>query len=577
MIFALMNRKSAAVLILIVLLIAALNYQLIEYNKDEVLIIETPAEPRGLDPATNYETTGGNIIYNVYETLISYNGSSTTELKPMVATIIPTVENGFISPDGLNYTFIIRQDMKFHNGDTLTVEDVRYSFERAVRMLQSPSWMLTQVFDLQYFDDNGYDDNISAMSNAEVDEYNNRTDLRNWRYRNETANGTMEEWLHAVPGWTLQFRLDRPYSPFIYVLTHTICSVVSKRAVEDHGGIRNGEKNDWMNEHMVGTGPWKLKEWAADRTKLVLERFDDYWGENAILKEVIILSVQQQTTRIIDLQMGFTDVAYVPTTSLDEVEGKKGIVVDEGDIRLAGYFVAFNCQRAPFNDIRIRQACTLAFDYNVMLDVIYKGLGQRYVGPWVHGMYGYNEEIEVWEQDISRAKQLVSEYKADNPGKIEVALMYTTSEISSLLAQLFRSNCEEIGIDITLQLLSWPTLLLKTDNGDFDCTLLGWLADFPHPDGNAPIVMWEHKGTANNAWYNNSNITEWLAEATNTNNETRRLELYHKVQEQCRVDCPYLWTIQPNSPAVFRDWVKNYVEAYNPFLGRYYAYVYKEK
>ncbi len=585
MMFALMNRKSAAILILIVLLIAGLNYQLIPYNKDEVLVIETPAEPRGLDPATNYETAGGNIIHNIYETLISYNGSSTTDLKPVLCTIIPTPENGLISPDGINYTFIIRQDVKFHNGDTLTAEDVRYSFERVVRMRQSPSWMIMDRYNPErkkwewtYWHNHSYDDlddNFTVMTDSEVDDYNERVDAHN--SRPEVINNTMRKWTYAVKDWTVRFKLDAPYSPFLFVLTHTVGSIVNKRTVEAHGGIKEGQKNDWMNEHTVGTGPWKLKKWEPDRTKLTIERFDDYWGENAKLKEVIFLTVHQQTTRIIDLQMGFTDVAYVPTPSLDEVRGKEGIIVDEGAMRLAGYFIAFNCEDSIFSDVRLRQACTLAFDYDVMLNVIYNGLGQRYVGPWVHGMYGYNESIEVWEQDIAAAKDLVQDYKSDNPGSIEVALMYTSSEISSLLAQLFRSNCDEIGIDVTLQLLSWPTLLELTDKGDFDCTLLGWLADFPHPDGNAPTVMSEQKGHSNNAWYENQKVDAWLLEAVQTNNETRRLELYHLVQNQVKRDCPYLWTLQPNVPAVYRDWVKNYVEANNPFLGRYYADVYKEK
>ncbi len=611
MMFALMNRKVAVVMVIFVLALAAINNTLIDNNREEVLIIETPAEPRELDPATGYETTGGNIMYNVYETLVGYNGSSTSDLVPLLCTVMPTAGNGLISPDGRNYTFIIRQGVKFHNGDTLTAEDVRYSFERVVRMRQSPSWMIMDrfnpdgvPFDDTYWGRNGYgdlDDNFSVMTANEVDEYNERVDRYNERHAEVIEAGEREAWLPAVRDWTFQFHLDRAYSPFLFVLTHTVASIVNKRTVEAHGGILEGQKSSWMNENMVGTGPWKLDVWEKDRTKLVLVRWDDYWGTKALLEKVIILKVDQQTTRIIDLQMGYTDVAYVATTSLDEVIGKKDIVVDRGRMRLAGYFVCFNCydsewtkqsqkdidagidikkadKESVFKDVRLRQAATYAFDYEAMVDTIYKGLGERYVGPWFHGMYGYNESLPVYEQDKAQARALVEDYKRDHSGSIEVVLYAASgSEITDLLAQQFKSNCEDVGIGVTIQMMSWPILLEKTDRGDFDAVLLGWQADFPHPDGNAPIMIWDYRGTANNAWYNSTKVDAWLSEATTTTNETRRLSLYHRVQSRVRDDCPCLWTIQPNAPAVYRDWVKNYVEAENPFMGRYYAKVYKDK
>ena len=104
-------------------------------------------EPDYLDPAVDYETSGGEVIENVYETLVWYDGPSAVDLKPVLATEVPTIENGLVSADGTNYTFNIRGGVTFHDGTELTAEDVEYSVERVLRIHDpdSPSWMIEQV------------------------------------------------------------------------------------------------------------------------------------------------------------------------------------------------------------------------------------------------------------------------------------------------------------------------------------------------------------------------------------------------------------------------------------------------
>ncbi|RLE12907.1 ABC transporter substrate-binding protein, partial [Candidatus Aerophobetes bacterium] len=114
-----------------------------EVKNPDTLIVADIGTVDSLDPAWAYDTASGARIFNIYETLITFKGESTDEFVPLLATKVPTVENGLISPDGLNYTFPIRKGVKFHNGEPLTPEDVEYSFERA--MVQDrdggPVWM----------------------------------------------------------------------------------------------------------------------------------------------------------------------------------------------------------------------------------------------------------------------------------------------------------------------------------------------------------------------------------------------------------------------------------------------------
>lgn len=101
------------------------------------LVDATIGEPDTLDPHLAYDTASGEVIYQVYENLIQYKGSSLNEFEPRLATEVPTVENGLIRDGGKTYVFPIRKGVKFHNGNDLTPEDVEYSFERA--LLYNPS------------------------------------------------------------------------------------------------------------------------------------------------------------------------------------------------------------------------------------------------------------------------------------------------------------------------------------------------------------------------------------------------------------------------------------------------------
>jgi peptide/nickel transport system substrate-binding protein len=104
-------------------------------------------EPLTLDPAWDYESAGGEIIQNVYETLIAFDGSSAINLTPCLATEVPSIANGGMSTDGLNYTFHLRTAVQFHDGTIMDADDVIYSIKRCIMMndVGGPSWMLTQV------------------------------------------------------------------------------------------------------------------------------------------------------------------------------------------------------------------------------------------------------------------------------------------------------------------------------------------------------------------------------------------------------------------------------------------------
>ena len=199
--------------------------------------------PQTLDPAIDYETAGGNVLQNVYETLLWYD-KNTTVLVPWLATVIPTVANGGISADGLTYTFTIKSGIKFHDNTTMTASDVVFSIQRALSMHDGsgPIWMVESVLD----------DYLGAYvgTGMTVQEYLSQPTTFNasWIYNYliaqpgglthviDQADSSAVAALAVLKVATnkVQFRLTHVYPAFLAITAHTIMDIVSQNFTKTH-------------------------------------------------------------------------------------------------------------------------------------------------------------------------------------------------------------------------------------------------------------------------------------------------------------------------------------------------------
>ena len=127
-----MKSKTIHLFLIIFLVMTMLNTVNAQVKDPERMVYATIGGPETMDPHWSYDTASGEIIFQIYDNLIAYDGESLSEFVPMLSTEVPSVANGLISEDGLTYTFPIRKEVKFHNGAILTPEDVEYSFERGM-------------------------------------------------------------------------------------------------------------------------------------------------------------------------------------------------------------------------------------------------------------------------------------------------------------------------------------------------------------------------------------------------------------------------------------------------------------
>jgi ABC-type transport system substrate-binding protein len=327
--------------------------------------------PQFLDPAYDYESAGGEILQNVYETLIYYKGNSTTELEPILATEVPTVENGGISADGMTYTFHLRQGVKFHDGTTMNASAVKYSIDRAMFYddPDSPGFILTQCLD------------VTNTSSVEV-----------------------------VNESTVRFHLEFPYAPFLQCIAFTVASIVSPTYVEANGGIqpRSEGVKPYMDTHMCGTGPFMLESWATDNSNIVLKKNPNYWGEEPAFDTVRVEYVDEYNTRYLALTSGDADYIYVPREHAKELETVPGIKIVKGLPTMEVNIFGYNQAIPPLDNLNLRKALCYAFDYQTYYNTIQSGITSPLQGCIPANIAGHDFALPIYTQDITKAKEYLT-------------------------------------------------------------------------------------------------------------------------------------------------------------------------
>jgi peptide/nickel transport system substrate-binding protein len=538
----------------------------------DTYIVATIGEPESLDPAYDYETAGGEILQNVYETLVWYDGEHADKLIPMLATNVPTIENGGVTPDGLHYTFHIRQGVKFHDGTTMDAYDVEYSLERVLIINDDwgPAWMMGQVMIPNY-----------GSGPLDMDDINASVEV--------------------LDDYTVRINLVYPYPAFIQVLAYTVASIVSMDYVEAHGGVQVNTLNDWMHTHEAGTGPFKLKEWVSNQY-IMLERFDDYWREPAKLKYVIIKKVQDVGTREMMLFSGDADSVYIPRQHKTDVEGKPNLRIVQGKPTFNIDFIGFNqdIKSGPnpignvpswfFKDINVRRAFVHAFDYDKFLSDVLLGTGIQPRGVIPKGMFGYNESVPLFDYNLTKSAYYLSQAIDNRTGQsyadegFEIWLYYNAGNaVREAACEMFKASLESLttqglvsgNIVVHVQALDWSGAYLPAVRGkQLPIFFLGWAPDYADPDDYTFPFYHENGTYAKRISLQNHTLTLMCERAAQELNTTLRAQMYYEIEMAVYENAYFAWLAQATNFHVERDWTQGYY--FNPmFSGMYYYPIYK--
>jgi ABC-type transport system substrate-binding protein len=292
----------------------------IPFKNPDTFIEYTIGDIESYDPAWCYDTAGAEQIGYAYETLVYYDGESTSDFVPVLATDLGT----FNAADN-TLRFQIREGVKFHEGGDLTAEDVEYTFERALVQDRpgGPTWML-------------YGALLGVHGSDEV----TFADIA----------GCVE-----VDGDSVVFHMAGDYwvTPFYAILAHAGTCIVDKEWCIANGDW-DGTEATWMTynqpadpgdtllfDQVNGTGPWKLNTWEP-AVQHIMERFDGYWQDPAPFKYVYTKIVDEWTARKLALQAGDADLVFVPSTNYDEMDDVEGLNVYKDLPSLNNVVVHFN-------------------------------------------------------------------------------------------------------------------------------------------------------------------------------------------------------------------------------------------
>lgn len=498
-----------------------------------------------LDPALAYDTASADPLEHIYETLIWYNFRDGTSYVPVLATEIPTLENGGISADGMTYTFNIRQGVKFHDGADLTASDAAYSFQRG--LLQSdpngPQWLMIEpLFDYVSGD---------ITEGIQGGELAGDPDALRAGATAEELAATCEMVKAAVvaddDAGTLTFHLATPWGPWLATLAQTWGSVIDYDwavAQGDWDGdcatwqdfYAPGSENDKLSAVVNGTGPYKLDHWTPGE-EWVITANENYWRTAdtpvweggpygvAAIKTVIVRNVSEWGTRFAALQAGDAAWVSVPQESESQVDPLVGEICqwDTGEcapnpdnpngplrkwpdlpsVSRTDLFLAWNVgEGSPyvgsgkldgngipldfFMDKDARLAIATCFDYDTYIAEALLGKGVRNNGPIIKGMLGYNEDGEYFQYDPAAcAGYLETAWGGVLPetGFRFQSAFNTGNTTRQTIGEILQGELAAINPKYQVETigLPWPTMLRQFRAAQLPVVASGWIEDIHDP------------------------------------------------------------------------------------------------
>lgn len=360
-------------------------------SKDPTTFVSVSfGEPDLLDPALDYETAGGEVLQNVYETLVGYKDNYLSEFEPLLA------ESWEISEDGRTYTFQLRQGVKFHDGADLTPSDIVYSFVRG--MLQgggsSPQFLIVEPFygvgttDISEMVELAQSAGIEAVADNVTSEelgtlpYELYDNLEGMKAVDPEVLVAVCEDLYSRfetddAAGTVTMTLAQPWAPFISTIAGYWSSAMDQDWVAANGGW-DGSCETWQDFYAMqpennpiydianGTGPFILDHWTAGE-EIVLVRNDNYWREPAKLERVVLQQVDEWSTRFAMMQAGDADWVVVPPENWSQMDALVGEVCN-WDVDKVDYVCEVTDESKPLRLTQGRSSNTrtdIFFNFNV--------------------------------------------------------------------------------------------------------------------------------------------------------------------------------------------------------------------
>ncbi len=511
--------------------------RVVQGNRAQILHKGNGQEPEDLDPHIINGISEYNIISALLEGLVSED--------PQTLQPIPGIaEYWEISDDRRVYTFYLRPDAKWSNGDSVTASDFAFSYRRIL----SPKLGSTYAYMLY------------PLQHAKSFHEGSITDF--------TQVG-----VKAINDQILQLTLTHPTPYFLSLLNHWTWLPVHPATILKFGKIHQRGTIWTRPKNFVGNGPFILDIWKVDQV-IIVKRNEQYWDADTVrLNAIHFYPISNPTTEERAFRAGKLHITHQLAFNKIEVYQQQQPECLRIDPYLATYFYCINVNRPPLDNPKVRQALALAIDRKSIVENVLKG-GQKpalYFTP--PNTAGYTSETSM-TPNLQKATQLLAEAGYPNgTGFPKIELLYNTSEnhrtIAEAIQQMWKKN---LHIDISLINQEWKVYINTRRQQDFDLCRFGWTGDYLDP--NTFLDMWTSDGGNNAAGWSNVMYDKMIEHAAEISDPNLRFELFQKAENILLTELPiipiyFYTTVYLTQPGV-KNWHPTILD-HHP-----YKYVYLE-
>lgn len=474
-----------------------------EGNRLGLLHLGNGAEPESLDPHLTTGVIEYQIISGLMEGLIREDGK-TLEPRPGVAARWQQSEDGTV------YTFYLRENARWSNGDPLTAEDFVFSFQRML----SPELGAEYAYML-YVIKNARALNLGQLAPGE-------------------SLG-----VRALDAHTLEITLAQPSPYFLSMLNHHAFYPVHRATLAKHGEIHD-RNNPWARQgRYVGNGPFTLAEWTLNQ-RIFLKKSESYWNRDAVrLQGIFFYPVDDLQTEERMFRSGLLHkTSAVPLPRLPHYQKENpGLLYSHPYLNT--YYYLINTRKPPFDDVRVRQALALSINRGLITENLLKGGEQPATWFTPPGTAGFNASRSLTE-DVAKARKLLAE--AGFPGGKgfpEFTLLYNTSDKHRAIAQIVQQMWkQQLGISCTLVNQEWQVYMVSRRELNFDVARAGWAGDYADPHNFLDLHL---SGAGNNhTGWGSAKYDGLIKKAAGTADPRARFELYDKAEEILLEEMPVI-------------------------------------
>jgi peptide/nickel transport system substrate-binding protein len=512
--------RSRGLIFIVMLIVAALLIGSGLAAQDEkVLVIGHSEQTDSYDPAHGFTPTSGIVHRATYDTLVTFPDGDASAILPSLAT------EWTISEDGTVYTFTLDTTATFTNGDTLTADDVVFSYMRLQNVKGNPGFLAGP-------------DRIASVE--------------------------------AIDEATVAITLPAARPSFLVELTNTVFSVTNADVVQANGGTAEADAAEtdtaleYMDQHTEGTGPYMLESWAP-QDETVLVRNPNYSGDAPYFDRVIIVNIPEAATQKAALESGQVDIALdLAPDQIVELEGNADVSVFTGPGQWT-HFLLMNANPeigGVMSDPKVQLAVRYALDYEG-----YRTLWPGAVTPGTNMAYilaGAYQQDKAFVRDIEMAKQLLTE--AGYPDGIDVTLSYpdftAPGVVMSTNAQKLQADLAEAGIRVTLNPGELQVSLEEYRNGQQAFGYWFWGPDVLDPIDLLSFAPGGKVAAERALWTADMvdpAILELIEQAKVESDPAARTDLFNQIQDFMQQSSPFAPFMVPSTQRAYRSTIQGYV------------------